>query len=107
MGASAARIPRSNLSEASVRRSRAVRVRLVLTALKLADSSSTFLVSEVISEFAPPITPARPTASEESAMVSMGGLSFRSSPSRVVSISPSRAALTIMVRSLQVSKSKA
>ena len=74
MGASAARIPRSNLSEASVRKSSAVRVRLVLTGLKLADSSSTVVVSEVISELAPPITPARPTASVESAMVNMGGL---------------------------------
>ena len=85
MGASAARIPRSNLSEASVRKSSAVRVRLVLTGLKLADSSRTVVVSGVISEFAPPITPARPTASLESAMVSMGGLSFRCSPSSVVS----------------------
>ena len=82
-------------------------VRRVLMGSKLADSNSTVSVPSCISLSAPPITPASPTASVESAMVNTGGSRVRLSPSSVVMTSPGRAARTMTVASLTVSKSKA
>ena len=106
-GASSARIPRSNLYEASVLSRSDADVRRVFIGSKLADSRSTVFVPSCISLLAPPMTPASPTASEASAMVSTGGSSVRLSPSKVVMTSPGRAARMTMVLSFTVSKSKA
>ncbi len=105
--ASSARMARSNRYDASVFIRSAVRVRRVLTGSKLAASSSTDVVFSSISVLAPPITPASPIASRESAMHSIGGFSARRTPSSVSSVSPGRAALTTMRLSRTLSKSKA
>ena len=107
LSASSGRMPRSNLYEASVFSLSAAAVRRVLIGSKLADSRSTDVVPSPISLSAPPMTPARPTASRESAIVSIGGASTRDSPSSVTSLSPGRALLTMTVRSFTASKSKA
>ena len=83
------------------------RVRRVLPASKLADSSSTVLVPLSISVLAPPMTPASPTLFSGSAITSMGGDRSRFSPSSVTCSSPSCAARTIIVLSFTLSKSKA
>ncbi len=53
-----------------------------------APSSSTFTVWSLTSEVAPPITPPSPSAPAGSATRMVKSLSLRSTPSRVVRVSP-------------------
>ena len=87
-------------------------VRLMLPLAKAALSSRTSTVSSVISESRPPMTPASATGVVPSSVMSrFSVVSLRSWPSRVVSISPSRAERTTMwrlpSRSVSLPKSKA
>ena len=79
----------------------------MLVPLKLALSKRTILVSSVISEFSPPMTPATPTGLYSSQMQSMLVFSLRSLPSRVRMVSPSRAVRTTMWPPSTQAKSKA
>ena len=79
----------------------------MLVPLKLALSKRTILVSSVISEFSPPMTPATPTGLYSSQMQSMLVVSLRSLPSRVRMVSPSRAVRTTMCPPSTQAKSKA
>ena len=89
--------PFSNLALASVRMPRARAPLRMQVPSKQADSNTTSVVSATISEFNPPMMPARPTARCSSAMTSILGLSLRTLPSRVVSSSPSSARRTTIL----------
>ena len=65
--------------------------------LKFADSKMMVFVSSTISEFSPPMTPARATGFSASAMTSMLGVSLRLAPSRVMSLSPASARRTTIL----------
>jgi hypothetical protein len=97
----------SKREEASLRILRAVLVRRMLTLLKLAASSRTLVVLSDTSLSAPPMTPARATASDASAIASMSGSNRRCTPSSVVSGSPGRARRTMIFPPPIRSKSKA
>ena len=58
-------------------------------------------------ESSPPMMPATALGRSESQIISIEGSSFRSTPSRVLIVSPSRASRTTMVRSLSRRWSKA
>ncbi len=88
--------PFSNLADASVRIPRASAPRRMQVPSKQADSNTTWLVSSTISEFSPPMMPARPTALPSSAMTRWLAFSVCSLPSRVVSFSPSAARRTMI-----------
>ena len=88
--------PFSNFAEASVRIPSARAVLRMVVPSKLADSKTTSTVSSTISEFSPPMMPARPTARVSSAMTSILEFSLRTLPSRVVSSSPSLARRTMI-----------
>lgn len=60
--------PFSNLADASVRIPRANAPLRMVVPSKQADSKTTSVVSSTISEFSPPMMPARPTARSSSAM---------------------------------------
>ncbi len=62
--------------------------------MKFADSKTTMVVSSIISEFSPPMIPARPMGLLSSAMTSIPFFRFRTVPSRVVRVSPSSASWT-------------
>ena len=83
--------PRSNLIEASVFRLSALLVRLTEAGWKYALSNTIRVVPARISELPPPITPPSAVARSASAMTSMSGSRRRSTPSRVVSVSPGSA----------------
>jgi len=68
--------------------------------LNVADSMIISVVSSVISEFAPPITPAIATGFLWSAMRSISSVNFLSLPSRVVIFSPFFASLTMIPPSM-------
>ena len=72
----------------------AVAVRRTEGPLKLAHSKSTMAVSPTISLFSPPMTPATQTGLSVSQMQSILVESWRSVPSRVRMLSPSRARRT-------------
>ena len=86
---------------------RAVAVRRIEAPLKLADSKRTMAVSPMISLLAPPMTPATQTGLCSSQMQSMLVVSFRSLPSRVWMVSPSRAVRTTILPPSTQEKSKA
>ena len=93
-------MPRLKRMLASLGRFSALMVRRMLRKSKLADSSSTLVVPLDTSVSAPPMTPASATGPASSAMTSMSGVSLRSTPSSVLSISPARAGRTVMVGAL-------
>ena len=67
---------------------------------KSADSSSTVFVPSAISLSSPPMMPATALGRSESQIMSIVWSSFLSTPSSVFIVSPSRAHLTTMRRSL-------
>ena len=74
--------PRSNRADASVFRPSRLLVRRTDTGWKQALSNTTVRVDEETSDAAPPMTPAIAWARSRSAMTSMSGSSFRSTPAR-------------------------
>ncbi len=78
----------SNLPEASVRSPRAKAVWRMEVPSKLADSKTTVVVSATISEFSPPIIPARPMGLSPVGNHQHTWLQGRRLPSRVVMVSP-------------------
>ena len=89
-------MPFSNLAEASVLRPSLLAVVLMLSPLKLADSTMIVCVSSSISEFSPPMTPAIAMLLSASLIMSMSSSIFLSVSSRVVKTSPG-AALSTMI----------
>ena len=85
----------SYLAEASVLIPSAFAVLLTETPLNIADSKTMVVVSSIIPEYSPPITPATATGLFSSAITSISGFKALSTPSRVVIFSPSSAFLTI------------
>ncbi len=88
--------PRSKRCEASVCRPWRRALRRTLAGSNQAASMRTFLVSAVIMESQPPMTPARPCAREWSATTRSSASSIRSEPSSSLTRSPLRARRTMI-----------
>jgi len=99
--------PRSKRCEASVFNPVFFEVFRMQTGSKYALSRRIFVVESSISEFNPPITPARATGFSPSQIISISGSRRRSFPSRVIKASPSLAVRTTIRFSARRSKSKA
>jgi len=99
--------PLSKRREASVPSPSFLEVLRTLTGSKQALSISTRRVSEVISEFSPPMTPATATGRSPSQIISISRSSSRSFWSRVTNFSPWFAVRTTMRLSARRSRSKA
>ncbi len=95
--------PRSKRYAASVRSPSAREVRRIETGSNQALSRRTRVVRSVTSVWAPPITPASPTARLGSAITSIESSRTRSCPSSVVKRSPFAARRTTIVASVSVS----
>ncbi len=93
-------MPRLKRMLASLGRLSALMVRRMLRKSKLADSRRTLVVVAETSVSAPPMTPASATGPAPSAMTSISGVSLRSTPSSVFSVSPARAGRTVIVGAL-------
>ena len=89
--------PFSKRPELSVRRPSFLAVMRTELPLKLADSKMMVLVSSLMPEYSPPMTPATAEGFSVSQITSMSGESLCSVPSRVVMLSPSRALRTTIL----------
>jgi hypothetical protein len=99
--------PRSNRADASVFNPSPLLVRRTEAGLKQALSNTTVRVDDDTSEAAPPMTPATAWARSRSAMTSISGSSFRSTPSSVLIVSPFAARRTRISDPPSVARSNA
>ena len=90
-------VPFSNLDDDSVLNPTFLDVNLTCVGSKTADSKTTVLVDSFISEFSPPITPARAIAFSSSDITRSSVSSFLSISSRVVIVSNAFALLTVIL----------
>ena len=97
----------SKREEASERRPSRREVRRMLVPFQLATSSRTLVVSSETSETWPPMIPAMPEGPFSSQTRTVSASKRRSSPSRVVIVSPSSAARTVSAPFGTLSRSKA
>ena len=100
-------IPFSNLEDASVLRPNFLDVALIFSLAKLAPSINIEVVVSFISEFSPPIIPAKSKVLSWFPITNISDVKVLSTPSNVVNFSPSSAILTVILLYFISSKSNA